>query len=173
LRQFGVPGRVELLEELRTILDLVATAPSTEQELSHGLSLMAHMLVFLEVTCSVGTMEFHEQRRMFLILGDSLWCHQESTTKSHKEWMEDLGLLGSYQDAIRGYSDETGIYAYKGPSWDLVDADAEILKNRLREIARSLDLNYDLEVWAGVKPGLPGTRWPGKRKLGRIKEIVL
>ena len=77
-----------------------------------------------------------------------------------------------YDIAIRGYVDPTGLYAYSGPDFELTGSGLEQFSNNFRSLVRVLSLTPDLKVYAGVIPGRPGTRWPGRVLLGTVGELL-
>lgn len=168
----GIPSRDELILELKGCLDNLQRTDDSEEEIRSGLELMSKVLLFTEAAVEVATEDFHRQRRMFYILGDDLRIAEADDPRDHKTWMQEVGDSGSYSDAIRGFSDDTGVYAYKGPSWDLGTSDLEHFKNMLPMLQARLKLKGNLEVWAGAIPGIPGTRWPGRRKIGKLIDII-
>lgn len=168
-----LPDRDELMAAIQDGVNLLKEPTEPGDDVHNGLHLMARVLVLVEAAIEVGTDWFHRQRRMFYILGDTVHVHSQETDMDHRRWMNVVGDGGSFDDAIRGFVDPTGVYAYKGPSWDLTDEEVEQFKNHIPSVLAAVDsVPMELEVWAGAIPGLPGTRWPGRRKLGRIHEIL-
>lgn len=146
---------------------------SAEGDMRDGIHLIARVLQFVESSAEAALEAFHRQRRMFIILGDLFNIHVEETDMDHKRWMDSLDLGSSFDDAIRGFVDSTGIYAYKGPSWDLTREEEAHFKTYLPSIYQATKPELSIEVWAGAIPGIPGYRWPGRRKLGKLSEIMI
>lgn len=96
--------------------------------------------------------EFHNHRDAFAIFDDKLnWCPKGL---SHYEWLVDSDMFQEIQfnEIVRGYTDETGIYFYQG--------DFET-NDYVEVIARSWMNSIDKEkpVYCGVVKGEVGERW--------------
>lgn len=164
----GTPSRDELLTEIISGLDNLSTLTS-DQEIVEGIEIGVKLVMFLEAAIEVATREFHSQRLMFYIIGDTLEANGEAI--SHREWADREGW--DYDNAIRGYLDLTGVYAYKGSQWYLErPEDVERFKNSLPVMIEFGWFSADRDVYNGVVPGIPGTRWPGREYLGKVKDIV-
>ena len=96
--------------------------------------------------------EFHNQRKAFAIFDDKLnWC---PLGLSHHEWLVDGGLFQEavFNDIVRGYVVETGIYFYQG----------DFQTNQyVEDIAKSWYRTIDTTkpVYCGVQKGEIGERW--------------
>jgi hypothetical protein len=89
--------------------------------------------------------------RMFYIVGDRISVAE----RGDGLWKIDEGAFDSYDDAIRGHVDETGVYFH--------EIDDEGLGELLPRIAETMMISIDLDVFVGV---------PGKdpRRVGKAAD---
>ncbi len=81
--------------------------------------------------------------QMFYILGDRISVSERGDERNHVSWMIDEGDFDSYDDAIRGHVDETGLYIYE------IDDDrfGEVVSGIVEEMM----ISVDLDVFVGVQ----------------------
>lgn len=101
--------------------------------------------------------EFHNQRKAFAIFDDKLnWCPHGL---SHYQWLVEGRLFCEtvFNELVRGYTDDTGIYFYSG------DFETnEYVEKTAKSWYSSIDTNKP--VYCGVNKGIVGERWtPIKR----------
>ena len=98
--------------------------------------------------------EFHSQRRAFAIFDDKLnWNPDNFYT--HHEWLVGTGLFSEaqFEDLVRGYTDDTGIYFYQGSNFETNEYVEDIAKSWMNSIDTSKP------VYCGVTKGKVGDRW--------------
>lgn len=104
--------------------------------------------------------EFHSQRRAFAIFDDKLnWNPHNFYT--HHEWLVDTGLFSEaqFEDLVRGYTDDTGIYFYQGSNFETSKYVEDVAKSWMN----SIDTNKP--VYCGVVRGKVGDRWLPIKKI--------
>lgn len=104
--------------------------------------------------------EFHSQRRAFAIFDDKLnWNPDNFYT--HHEWLVGTGLFSEaqFEDLVRGYTDDTGIYFYQGSNFETNEYVEDIAKSWMN----SIDINKP--VYCGVVRGKVGDRWLPIKKI--------
>jgi hypothetical protein len=112
--------------------------------------------------------EFHKQRRMFVIFPWTLYLAPEECPLSHREWfstIEDIDPDEVIETKTRGYVDKTGVYAYRGTE---MVGDAQVEHDIKRVLPELIDKIRPLPtslVWVGIVKGEPGERWKGARLL--------
>lgn len=96
--------------------------------------------------------EFHKQRLAFAIINNEI--HTSSAGLSHKEWLigENLISENEFDDIIRGFIDETGIYFYQGDFEQNED-----VQKAARKYGPILAPNSP--IYCGMHKGEIGERW--------------
>ena len=119
--------------------------------------------------------EFHEGRRMFMIINNKLFIAPENNLLSHREWAESENLLdgeSDFNDIIRGFVDSEGIYFYKGKNF-AVDRKAEkIFFSKLDEIIDKMMIDPSLHIFSEMIEQEKMGKWPAKNDYGAIKEFI-
>lgn len=165
----------EFLVTLNTALEEATTAAEAgENEAMREklIDIAVGAIVLVKSIDRYAELEFHRQRRMFYIIGDLMMTGVEGDERGHREWMKDEGDEDSFDEAIRGYVDSTGVYAYKGRDFSLSPAALSDFEAQFPALVEKMNLDADLPVYAGVVPGRIGTRWEGRKKLGLVKELM-
>lgn len=169
-----ITGEVEVDEVVSDLVALSGLISDGElmESRENLIELVISSLVLIQSIDRESELHFHRQRRMFYIIGDTLMIAEENDERSHAQWMQEEGDYGSYIESIRGYADYTGLYAYKGSDYILTTPAESDLLSHLPQLVTELNLDADLVVFSGVKPGQIGVRWEGRRKLGKIRDIL-
>lgn len=96
--------------------------------------------------------EFHMQRIAFAIINNKVYT--SSAGLSHKEWLigENLISENEFDDIIRGFIDETGIYFYQGDFEQNED-----VQKAARKYGPTLAPNSP--IYCGMYKGKIGERW--------------
>ena len=104
--------------------------------------------------------EFHSQRKAFAIFDDKLNWSPDNLC-SHREWLVDSDLFdeAQFEDLVRGYIDETGIYFYQGTNFETNEYVEDIAKSWMNSI------NTTSPVYCGVVKGNIGERWKPIKKI--------
>jgi hypothetical protein len=108
-----------------------------------------------------------------------LTLSEANTTYSHKEFLT-TGLEKSEADAeiiinntLRGYIDESGnIYLYRGYDFAFEESDTEVAKEIVKQLSNKVQLDPEGSVFGGVIAREPGTKWPPKIVIGKVKDII-
>ena len=120
---------------------------------------------------------FHRARRMFALIDSKLILAVADLPYSHSEWFEREGFCSSsasaqFEEIVRGFVDTSGVYFYSGVAFDADDKSEELFLTILPELSDSLSLPPTLAVYGGmIKQSTPG-RWPPKRYLGTVSELL-
>jgi hypothetical protein len=118
---------------------------------------------------------FHRQRRMFAIIKGKIEVAPTNDERSHTEWFNDMGWLSSssdpeFENIVRGFSDDRGLFAYKGSGFCACVQD-EIIP-RLIQLRESLGLTDEAFVFLGAHEASRGLRWQGKEVAGQIGALI-
>ena len=95
--------------------------------------------------------------QMFYILGDRISVSERGDERNHVSWMIDEGDFDSYDDAIRGHVDETGVYIY--------EIDDDRFEEVVAGIVKVIMISVDLDVFVGVQG-------QGPRRLGKVADLL-
>lgn len=98
--------------------------------------------------------QFHCQRKAFAIYDDKLNWNPDNFY-SHHEWLVETGLFSEaqFEDLVRGYIDNTGIYFYQGNNFETNEYVEDIAKSYMNSIDK------ELPVYCGVIKGKIGNHW--------------
>lgn len=118
--------------------------------------------------------KFHKKRLTFAIL-DEHCKFISNDTRSHFEWLNEVyGVtIEDFENIIRGYVLEDGIYLYKGFQFNEID-DSELESNILMEIVQQANIynkwQYkEYKVHSGMVQGTVGEVWKPKKEMCTIK----
>jgi len=121
--------------------------------------------------------KFHSQRRIFVIKENVLYIGSENVTYSHAVWFEKLGWITPGNDKpmnylTRGFVDTGGVYFYKNYDFEFdIEAEKEVVKY-LKELVEKLGVDIGLHLFGGLVKGEPGSKWPGKKDYGCIRDLI-
>lgn len=105
------------------------------------------------------TRDFHNSRTIFAYYDDKLnFCTEKGL--SHYEWLVGRGLFSDvvFEELVRGYQDETGVYFYAG----------EFETNSyVEDVAMSCVSCFDkgTPIYCGLIVGREGERWKPVKRL--------
>lgn len=108
---------------------------------------------------------FHAGRKMIVFRGERIF-YKDNTTQSHADWFTFRGWISNsgderFEDIIRGYIDDTGVYFYKGVDFKTDEQMELFIKDRLHMISRFVrQFSYQpIKVYCGVKKGEVGQKY--------------
>ena len=113
---------------------------------------------------------------MFAIVNGELYISHANNQESHLMWFAREGWITRKTDSVfehipRGMVDIAGdVYFYQGKNYSCVDE--MLIRKVLVKIVRMLSVPKTGRVYNGVLKQEPGTRWPGKQKLGQVSDIL-
>ena len=130
-------------------------------------------MIFVKVAEYDIEQTFHKKRLTFAIIDGQLKSISNDS-RSHFEWLsKDYGItLENFDNIIRGYVLNDGIYLYKGFQFNEVD-DSEIESKVLIEIVQQANIynkwQYkEYKVHSGMIQGVVGEVWKPKKELCTI-----
>lgn len=97
--------------------------------------------------------QFHNSRRIFAIFDGKLnWCPDSGL--SHHEWLVDRSIVCDmvFQDLVRGYEDDEGIYFYTG-DFETSEYVEDVAKSWMNSISETKP------VYCGLEKGKVGDKW--------------
>jgi hypothetical protein len=96
-----------------------------------------------------------QQRQMFYILDETLAVAEKGDERNHALWMLDEGDFDSFDQAILGHVDETGLYVY------------QIDEARFRQLVPGIIEHVPIHPECDTFIGVP---WLTPRKMGKVKD---
>jgi len=122
--------------------------------------------------------ERHINRQMFAIIDDTLYFAKENTELSHRLWFIEKGWITENEDklfgeVVRGYSNDKGVYFYKGYDFS-VDIESEcIMLKHLNELVDKLNLDQKLHLYGGKIKQIMAAEWEFRKDYGPIEKFIL
>ncbi len=120
---------------------------------------------------------FHSSRRMFAIKDGRIHLAPEGATYTHAKWFQMEGWMNPENDSImetttRGYTDNTGIYFYKGFDFRIdEESEKEVLDN-LESLVRQTGVSKERHLYGGKIKQEEGGDWPARKDYGCIKDLI-
>jgi len=106
--------------------------------------------------------KLHENRTMLAVIDNKL-IKKKASKQSHKDWFIEEKWIGNssdtvFENIIRGYFDNTGIYFYKGDDFS-TDESLELFVKHNITIIQSVIKLEGLNIYCGLIKGKPGEKF--------------